>query len=272
MIKYIVTVALAAVLSTGARAGQYTSLDEGLVQDSVKEKSRKSTEISIEIGKKDNFDDKEERSKKASGLSFGLTFSRFDIGFTKLLDNGSFTLGPANDFLEYNGWKSSNVGFDLVQFGYRASSAFKVYVSGGFDWTHLRLERNITIRSDASSLSYDTSGINFSKNRFSSTYLRIPLSFEFRTKDDSRGKKFRFVFGPEFGFLLNGKVKQVSKENGKQKFNDDYSFTKFRYGAFTRIGYGGAGLFFKYYLNDMFETSPAQKGLRNLSFGLTFGF
>jgi hypothetical protein len=31
-------------------------------------------------------------------------------------------------------------------------------------------------------------------------------------------------------------------------------------------------VFAKYYVNDMFENSPDQKGLRNFSFGLTFGF
>jgi hypothetical protein len=38
------------------------------------------------------------------------------------------------------------------------------------------------------------------------------------------------------------------------------------------MGYAGWGIFAKYYANDMFENSPDQKGLRNLSFGFTFGF
>lgn len=234
----------------------------------------KKTEVSLSIGKSDESRSEEDGSKgsRHSGVSFGLTFARFDIGFSKLIDNGSFTLSPENEFLEYDGWKTSNVGFDLLQFGYRFNSAFKIYLSGGVDWTHLRLERNITMRRNAPVLEYDESDIQFSKNRFSSTYLRIPLSFEFRTKEDKSGKKFRFIAGPDMGFLLNGRVKQKSNENGKQKFNDDYHFTKFRYGAFARIGYGGAGLYAKYYFNDMFEKSPAQKGLKNMAFGLSIGF
>ncbi len=98
------------------------------------------------------------------------------------------------------------------------------------------------------------------------------MSFEFRTREYSNGKRFRFIIGPEGGLLLGGRVKQISEENGKQKFDDDYHFTKLQYGAFTRIGYGSAGLFAKYYFNDMFENSPAQAGLKNFAVGLTFGF
>lgn len=209
---------------------------------------------------------------KAPGGFFSLTFTRFDIGFSKLVDNGSFTLSAPNQFLEYRSGKTSNVGFDIIQLGYRFSSNFRVYVAGGFDWTHIRLEDNITIRRDSPVLAFDTETIDFDKNRFSSTYIRIPMGLDFKSKDDRRGKSFRVVVGPEAGFLLGGKVKQVSEENGKQKFKDDYHFTEFRYGAYARIGYGGAGLFYKQYFNDMFERSPAQSDLKNLAFGLTFGF
>lgn len=209
---------------------------------------------------------------RAPGFSFGITLARFDLGLATLLDNGSFTLSPKNQFLSYRSWKTSNVGFDVLQFGYRFNSSFKIYIAGGFDWTLIRLRQNITILPNEPVLTYRQDNINYSKNRFSSSYLRIPLGFDIRTKEDNDGKRFHFVFGPEVGFLLNGRVKQISQENGKQKFNDDYHFTRFRYGPFVRIGYGGWGLFAKYYMNDMFENSPDQKGLKNFSFGVMLGF
>jgi len=209
---------------------------------------------------------------KSPGFSWGLTFSRFDLGLTTLIDNGSFTLQPQNQFLRYRSWKSSNVGFDLIQAGYRFSSSFKIYASAGFDWTLLRLRENVTITEHAPVLSYTESNIDFTKNRFSADYLRLPLSFEFRTKDNDNGDRWHFVFGPEGGILLGGMVKQKSDELGKQKQHSDYHFTKFRYGPFLRVGYGGWGIFAKYYMNDMFQNSPEQKGLKNFSFGFTFGF
>ena len=209
---------------------------------------------------------------KAPGFSFGVTFSRIDLGLATLVDNGSFTLSPTNKFLSYRQWKTSNFGFDLVQFGYRFNPAFKIYVSGGFDWTLIRLRNDITIQKNAPVLTYTEDDIHYSKNRFSSSYLRIPLSFYYRSHEDASGNYFRLVAGPEIGVLLNGRVKQISDENGKQKFNDDYHFTKLRKGAFVRMGYGLMGIYAKYYFSDMFENSPAQAGLRNFSFGLTLGF
>ncbi len=212
------------------------------------------------------------KENKASGFNFGLTFSRFDLGLTTLIDNGSFTLSPANDFLSYRSWKSSNVGFDLIQFGYRMSPNFKIYLSGGFDGTLIRLRKDITIQRDAPTLTYVNDPIHYSKNRFSSTYVRIPLSFEIRSREYSDGKRARFVFGPEAGILTGARVKQISEEKGKQKLDDDYHFAKIRYGAFARVGYGFGGFYAKYYFNDMFENSPDQKGLKNFAVGLTFGF
>lgn len=212
------------------------------------------------------------RHRAKSGFSFGITLARLDLGFTTIMDHGSFTLSPQNQFLSYRQSKTSNVGFDVLQFGYRFNSTFKIYVSGGFDWTNIRLRDNITILEHQPVLTYQQDNITFSKNRFSSSYLRIPLSFDFRTNDDSRGNHFHFVFGPEGGFLLNGRVKQISEEFGKQKFNDSYHFATFRYGPFVRVGYGAWGLFAKYYMNDMFENSPAQDGLHNFAFGIMLGF
>ena len=232
---------------------------------------KKRISVSIDINDNSKKDTIKKESKPA-GFSFKLTAARLDLGFAKLRDNGSFSLSPANSFLDYNSWKSTNFGFDVLEFGYRVNRNFKIYLSGGFDWVHLRLENDITIQRNAPVLDYTTDAISYDKNRFSSSYLRIPLSFEFKSNSDKKGKKTYFVFGPDAGFLINGRVKQKSSENGKQKFDDDYHFTQFRYGGFARVGYGGGGLFIKYYVSDMFENSPAQKGLKAMAFGLTQAF
>jgi hypothetical protein len=212
------------------------------------------------------------RGKEYPHFSFGITIARLDLGFATLIDNGSFTLAPQNQFLRYRSWKTSNAGFDLFQMGARFSNSFKIYLAAGLDWTNIRLRDNVTILANQPSLSYHQDNIDYSKNRFSSTYIRLPLSFDLRTKEDWRGNRFHFVFGPEAGFLLTASVKQISKENGEQKNNDTYNYATFRYGAFTRIGYGAWGIFAKYYFNDMFENSPDQAGLKNFSFGIMLGF
>ena len=98
------------------------------------------------------------------------------------------------------------------------------------------------------------------------------LPQKFMSTKNEKGKKATVIFGPEVGFLLNGKVKQVSGANGKTKVKDDYNFEPLRYGANMRIGYGGAGIFFKYYMNDVFANNQGPADFKNLNFGFTFGF
>jgi len=250
--------------------------------DTIKSKRKGGFTVKFNVGGYEALSDSTKRRdttvnvrehSKAPGFSWGITFSGFDLGLATLVDNGSFKLSPQNNFLRYRSWKSSNVGFDVIQVGYRFNSAFRIYVSGGFDWTHFRLRENITIQQDGpdDALRYTQDGIIYSKNRFTSSYFRIPLTFDWRSRVNDEGKRFHLAGGPMIGILYNGRVKQISDENGKEKFNNDYHFAKVRYGLTARAGYGSFGIYAKYYFNDMFDTAQ-QAGLKNLSFGFMFGF
>lgn len=269
--KYLFLTALLISSFAGAQAQNTTANADTTATKAHKEHKMKKFDmdhgVGVIIGKKDSTGKTDASKGRFIG---GITLTRLDIGFSKLIDNGSFSLSPENDFLDYKAGKTSTVSLDVLQMGYRFNQHFKIYVAGGFDWTHIRLKKNITMKKNSPVLDYDTENIQFSKNRFSSFYVHVPLNFELRTKENDNGKRFYFVFGPEIAFLTNAKVKQISKEKGKEKFNDDYNFQPFRYGGTLRIGYGGLGIFTKYYFSDMFDSAP-QKGLRNMSFGLTFG-
>jgi hypothetical protein len=210
--------------------------------------------------------------KPSSKFSIQLTLARLDLGLAKFTDKGSFTLSPANQYLETTTWKTNNVGFEFFQMGYRFNHNFKVYLGGGIDWTHMRLKNNITIKSDSPVLDTIRENISFKKNRFSSTYLRVPLSIQLRTNDDQKGNKIYFVFGPELGFLINGKVKQVSNERGKEKTKDDFNLNPFRYGAFARLGYDNFGVYVKYYTSNVFADNQGPDDFRNINFGIMLGF
>lgn len=209
--------------------------------------------------------------KHVKNIHIGLDFARFDIGFSRYIDQGSFTLSPENSFMEFEPTKTINVAFDFFEFQYKPSRNFRIFFAAGFDWSHIRLKQNITIQKDQDELTYVQENVDFSKNRFSSRYLRIPLGFDI-TKTYKNGDKFHFEFGPEIGFLLNGKVKQVSEERGKEKVKDDFNFNPFRYGAFARIGYKNLGIYSKYYFTDVFAENQGPKDFKNMSFGLSFGF
>lgn len=268
--KRLLVCALLCTFAAGAFAQDKKDTVLVITRDTT-QKDRKS--VTIRFGDTDSKDDSTNtESTPKSKFSVQFIAARFDLGLSTYTDKGSFTLNPANSFLERETWKSSNFGFEFFQMGYRFNSYFKIYTGAGLDWNHMRLKQNITIQKEKPSLSYVTETVDYKKNRFSSQYLRIPLSFQLRTKDDKKGDKLNFVFGPEVGFLLNGKVKQVSKENGKDKFKDDYNLNPFRYGAFARLGYGGTGVYVKFYGNDVFADGQGPEDFKNLSFGLMFGF
>ncbi|KEQ30500.1 outer membrane beta-barrel protein [Pedobacter antarcticus] len=256
---------------TALSSGQLLAQDE----NSLTFSKNKKYNINLSFGDSNdqtNVDQDSTKVVKAHKGRFlgGVTFTRLDIGFSRIIDNGSFSVSPKNDFLSYKGAKTSTISFDVLYFGYRFNPNFKVYVAGGFDWTMIRLKNDVTIQQNMPELVAIDDDVHFSKNRLSNSYVHIPLNFEFRSKENNKGKRFYLVLGPEVSFLLNGKVKQISDERGKQKFKDDYHFQPVRVGGTARIGYGGIGLFTKYYFNDMFDTD-AQKGVKNMSFGITFG-
>jgi len=68
--------------------------------DSIKNVVTKKTTVKIGMGDFRAHRDSVMHNKKASGFNFGLTFSRFDLGLTTLIDNGSFTLSPKKRFFK----------------------------------------------------------------------------------------------------------------------------------------------------------------------------
>jgi len=243
--------------------------DDGMIRI---ERDEKTYELESEADRQD--DNSSSHTKNAHPI-YGVTVSRIDLGLAKLVDNGSFTLSDGNRDFRYRPGKTVNFGLDLLQVGYRFNDHFRIFLSGGFDWTYIRLRENIDFRENTSPLAWDIvdrNEVNYTKNKLTSTYLRLPLTFEWRSTHYNNMGRLRFAVGPEAGFLLKGTQRFKSDELGKQKFKDDYNFTQFRYGVFARVGVGSFGIYGKYYFNDIFENSPQQEGLRNFTFGLMLFF
>jgi len=240
---------------------------EVLQKDSSKTRS---IDIDFSLGKNDN---QQKKVSKYPRTFYGITFSRIDWGFSRMIDQGSFNLSEENEFLNYKRGKATNFGFDVLQFGVRLNDKNRIYVSTGFEWNYTRLKGNILLDKNSAPLTYvtlDRNEVNFQKNILTSTYLRIPLTYEIRSNPMENGKRLKLAFGPIAGVLLKGTQRVKSEELGKQKYKDDYNFTPFQYGGFIRAGIGDFGLFAKYYSSDIFEKSPKQRDLKNFTFGLTF--
>lgn len=272
----LLAVALCATLSAKATAHLQveskmdTVITDTVKNDTVRSDKTRNIELDVSIGKKDRENEKKTKYPRTFG---GITFSRIDWGFSRPMDNGSFTMSEENQFLTYG--RASNFGFDVAQFGVRLNDGFRIYASTGFEWNYMRLQNNVLLARNQTPLDYeiiDRNEINYRRNTLTSTYLRIPLTFEWRSPRNSKGDRLRVAFGPTTGILLKGSQRLRSDEQGRQGFRDNFNLQSFQYGGFVRIGYESMGVFGKYYFNDMFEQSPAQAGFRNLAFGLTLGF
>ena len=264
----VANIALISAITLGSAKAQTVTTTTVVIEKTDTTKVEKVGKV---LGKV--FDDGNNKSEKYPRAFGGLTFSRIDWGFSRIMDDGAFSLSEENQFLKYK--KASNFGFDVAQFGIRASDNFKTYISAGFEWNYLRLENNILLNENTSPISYtevDPADTDYSKNVFTTTYLRMPLTFEWRSDKNRKGERVKVAFGAMTGVLLKGTQRLKSKQDGKQKFKDNYSLASFQYGPFVRIGYNDFGIFAKYYVNDFFEKSPAQKNLNNLAFGITLGF
>lgn len=208
------------------------------------------------------------RSDKKGRPIFGITFSRIDLGLVKPHVGGNFSMTGPNEHFKYRPGKTVNFGFDVLQAGYRFNREFRVFLSAGFDWTYMRLRNDFIFDSDQSPYAEMTpAGEKLRKNRLTSTYMRLPLTFEYRPGGD----KTRIAVGPIAGFLLKGTQRYKLESGDKVKRKGDFGYTPFQYGLFGRFNVGGVGIFAKYYFNDMFTESPADGGIQNLTFGLSVG-
>lgn len=199
---------------------------------------------------------------------FGVTFSRIDLGLVKPHVGEDFGMNGENEIFKYRPGKTVNFGFDVLQAGYRFNREFRVFLSTGFDWTYMRLRNDYIFESEKSPyLEAGLAGEKLRKNRLTSTYMRLPLTFEYRPGGD----KTRIAVGPIAGFLLKGTQRYKLESGDKVKRRGDFGYAPFQYGLFGRFNVGGLGVFAKYYFNDMFTDSPADAGIQNFSFGLSLG-
>lgn len=216
---------------------------------------------------------KKNSSKNRSGGIFGVGIYRIDLGLTKPIGPDGFSMTGENEILKYRPGKTMNFGFDVIQAGYRFNKNFRIFLSGGFDWTYYRLRNDLIFDPNGSPYeTHEEADAPLKKNRLTSTYLRLPLAFEYRTNHSSSSNRIKISAGPVAGFLLKGTQRYKMEGVGKVKRKGDHDFATFQYGAFARFQVGNLGAYSRYYFNDIFENSPDGAGLQNFTFGLTFDF
>jgi hypothetical protein len=213
-----------------------------------------------------------DRKAKKSAKKFkddrgGLEFS---IGYNAWLDNGSTALSLANSNLELINNKSTNVNLSYVNY-FKVYKNFIQFSAGvGIDWNNYRFSKNITLSPKADSMNLVVDNINYSKNKLMAKYVTVPLQLHFACKPNKKGDMLGVAGGVELGYLLNGRQKQISEENGKQKIDDDYNLADLRLGYTLCANYGNTGIYAKYYPTSTFKETQGPN-LNTFCIGFKFG-
>ncbi|WP_343795069.1 porin family protein [Gaetbulibacter jejuensis] len=100
----------------------------------------------------------------------------------------------------------------------------------------------------------DEDETSFSKNKFTTYVLEVPLEFRWRTSDASTYKFWRIYTGLKFGYVFANSTK--FKGNSETiKLTNVSDFNTIQYGLTFSAGYDTWNIHFYYALNPIFESS-----------------
>jgi len=213
-------------------------------------------------------DDDDKDNKKHEGEL------EFSIGYNGLLENGSTSLSSGNQGLRLINGKSTNVNLTYNHYFNIYRENIRLSVGLGLDWNNYRLAGDSTAMPGGASFAFNKDSlvntIDFTKNKLLARYVTLPVMLHFKSNEFKNGKAVGISGGVELGYLLNGRVKQVSEVKGKTKVNDTFHLNDLRYGLVGRVNYGSMGIYGKYYPQSVFNKNEGPD-LNTFCIGLTFG-
>lgn len=142
---------------------------------------------------------------------------------------------------------------------------FKEYlgiVTGlGLNWNRYAIKGNFDFSVVNDTLFANATGINYSKNILSSTYIQAPLLLQISTNKNAN-KAWNISAGVVGGIRLDARQVQKWEADGKKnkdKTKDDFQFNAFQASLMAVVGYGDWSLYMNYGLSDVFNEGAAIK-------------
>lgn len=115
-------------------------------------------------------------------------------------------------------------------------------------------------RDDAGVVSFDSLvGVSFSKNKLVGVYAELPVEFRIHPLGTKDGEGWFIGLGGFLGRRIGAHTKiKYQSVNGefKEKVYSNLDMVDFRYGLQGRFGFRTVHLYYKYYLNNVFNGSP----------------
>lgn len=178
----------------------------------------------------------------------------FDLGKAGYLEDGSFNLSEANAPFKLRYGRSWNVNIHVVR---QRLSLIKNYVNLeyglGLAFNSYNFDSDITLVPGEVQLSTTETGADYKKNKLKTTAIHAPLMLHFETNPRKYRKSFRLSAGVYGELLTWAKTKQVSSEEGKRKFRDDFHLNRVRYGLVGQVGIGPINFYASYSLKELFK-------------------
>ncbi len=183
----------------------------------------------------------------------------FELGLNMLMSKDFETELP--DDGKYLELKTSSWAFALnfIEINIPVFKSYAGFTTGmGLEWNNYNFKQNITLHEDADGniAGLESQDIDFTTNKLHTTYLTVPLLFEFQIPAGKRGRRFYLGGGIVGGVRLWSKVKQEYERDGyshETVTRGDYKLAQWRYGLTARVGYGALRFFANYSLVPLFE-------------------
>lgn len=202
----------------------------------------------------------------------------FGMGVNGWLSNGSFGLPANQSYMDLNYGKSLNFQLNPWEKDIHIYKNYVNLVIGvGFEWSQYEFSNKTKLNAD-SSYTYgvidSTNTLSYKKNRFKTTFVNVPVLFEFNTHKNPK-KAFHIAIGAIGGYKLGSRTRQVVELNGntiRYIKKDDYNLNPFRVNAHASIGYHNFTVYADYALNPLFENGkgpelyPFTIGVKLISF------
>jgi len=94
------------------------------------------------------------------------------------------------------------------------------------------------------------------KSQLITNYVEVPIELRYSTKPEDPSRSFKISIGGRVGYLYDAFTKIKYKDDGEFKQVKDkqnFNLNRFRYGVYTKIGFGNFALFGYYNLSPLFK-------------------
>jgi hypothetical protein len=189
-----------------------------------------------------------------------------DVGWTMLSNNP--------DFFETKVFSSRTLGLHYM-YPIKMTDRFIFNPAIGIGMDRLGMQDNVNFtQDDQYNYNLDTiQGLGLRKNLLMFTYVELPVEIRYYPFKTVEGEGFFVSAGAFIGARIGSQTKvkyDFLEETRTTRDKADYGLSDLRYGFQARLGWKPISIFYKHYLNDLFQIEPFGADPQQFTFGLNF--